>query len=128
MVWACNSSGMTEPTASERFARTLIALGVTVAAIVTAVAQPPAAIRASDNVIEFVADARDGTISMTDRLNHAVLSRSLVCPSPSLAGLTPDRVSVLVLCGSNELVFVNTAAFDVTARVPRPAPARVRAS
>ncbi len=77
---------------------------------------PPLA--TADGVLEFVANTADGTLTVTDRLNRTTLSRSLVCPRPILGGLTPDEVSVLVLCtGSNELVFLNTAAFDVTARV-----------
>ena len=57
-------------------------------------------------------------MTVTDRLNRSTLSRSLVCPGPSLGALTPDETAVLVLCaGSRELAFLNTAAFDVTARV-----------
>ena len=89
-----------------------------VAALCRVGAQAPAALVTADGVLEFVTNTDDGTVTVTDRLNHAVLSRSLVCPGPSLGGLTPDEVSALVLCGgSNELVFLNTAAFDVTARV-----------
>lgn len=80
-------------------------------------AQAPQTIRTSDGVLEFVANTDDGTVTVTDRLNRTTLSRSLVCPGPTLGALTPDEGSVLVLCGSNELVFLNTAAFDVTARV-----------
>ena len=82
-----------------------------------AVAQTPPLVTA-DGVLEFVANNADGTVTVTDRLNRMTLSRSLVCPGPTLGALTPDEVSVLVLCtGSHELVFLNTAAFDVTARV-----------
>lgn len=81
-------------------------------------AQKPASLQTADGVLEFVANTADGTVSVTDRLNDAPLSRSLVCPGPTLGALTPDEVSLLVLCGgSNELVFLNTAAFDVTGRV-----------
>lgn len=114
---------MTESAESHSFARALVTIGVSMAALATVAAQQPAAIRTADNVIEFAANPPDGTISVTDRLNQAVLSRSLVCPAPSPAGFTPEEVSVLVLCGSNELVFLNTAAFDVTARIPIPRPA-----
>ena len=82
-----------------------------------AFAQTPPLVTA-DGVLEFVANTADGTVTVTDRLNRTTLSRSLVCPGPTLGALTPDEVSVLVLCtGSNELVFLNTAAFDVTARL-----------
>jgi hypothetical protein len=89
-----------------------------VAAALGLLAQAPIPVVTADGVLEFVANAADGTVTVTDRLNHTTLSRSLVCPGPSLAGLTPDEVSAMVLCaGSNELVFLNTAAFDITARV-----------
>jgi len=80
-------------------------------------AQSPASLRTADGVLEFVANTSDGTVTITDRLNHSTLSRSLVCPEPTLGALTPDEVAVLILCSSEELVFVNTAAFDVTGRV-----------
>ena len=91
----------------------------------------PAPLVTADGVLEFVANTADGTVTVADRLNRTTLSRSLVCPGPTLGALTPDEVSVLVLCtGSNELVFLNTAAFDVTARVAlagRPAAAAITA-
>ena len=88
------------------------------AAALRLLAQAPTPVVTADGVLEFVANAADGTVTVTDRLNRTTLSRSLVCPGPSLAGLTPDEVAAMVLCaGSNELVFLNTAAFDVTARV-----------
>ena len=88
------------------------------AAALRLLAQAPTPVVTVDGVLEFVANAADGTVTVTDRLNRTTLSRSLVCPGPSLAGLTPDEVAVMVLCaGSNELVFLNTSAFDVTARV-----------
>jgi hypothetical protein len=98
-----------------------------VAAVWRTSAQVPPAVTTADGVLAFVANAADGTITVSDQLNRTTLSRSLVCPGPTLGGLTPDEVSVLVLCAvSNELVFLNTAAFDVTARVALPArPAEV---
>lgn len=96
--------------------RSLVAVLV-VAALWRVSAQGPAPLHTADGVLEFVANTADGTVSVTDRLNHAPLSRSLVCPAPALGALAPDEVSLIVLCGSNEVVFVNTAAFDVTARV-----------
>ena len=88
------------------------------AATLRLLAQTPTTLVTADGVLEFVANAADGTVTVTDRLNRTTLSRSLVCPGPSLGALTPDEVAVMVLCaGSNELVFLNTAAFDVTARV-----------
>lgn len=91
-------------------------------AVRSAAAQAPAVLTTADGVLEFVANTTDGTVTVTDRLNRGTLGRSLVCPGPVLGALTPDEVSVLILCGgSNELAFLNTAAFDVTSRVALPA-------
>ena len=55
---------------------------------------------------------------MRDLLNKDVLAQSLVCPDPRGAVLTRDGVSLLVACrGSDEVMFFNTAAFNVTARI-----------
>lgn len=98
--------------------RLAITLVLVTGALGRAAGQDQGAIRTADGVLEFAANAADGTVTVTDRLNHSTLSRSLVCPGPNLGGLTPDEVSLMILCGrSNELVFLNTAAFDVTARV-----------
>lgn len=84
-------------------------------------AQVPGAVRTADGVLEFVANTSDGTVTVTDRLNGTTLSRSLVCPGPTLGVLTSIADALVVMCGgSNEVVFLNTAAFDVTARVPLP--------
>jgi len=93
-------------------------LTIVAAAIALGLAQAPAPLRTADGVLAFAANPADGTVTVVDRLNQTPLSRSLVCPGPALGGFSPDEVAVLVLCGSNELVFLNTAAFDVTARVP----------
>ena len=98
--------------------RTALAAVAAVAAVWGAAAQAPATLVTADGVLEFAALSDDGTVTVTDRLNRSTLSRSLVCPGPSLGALTPDETAVLVLCaGSRELAFLNTAAFDVTARV-----------
>lgn len=81
-------------------------------------ATQPAALRTADGVLEFAANAADGMIEVTDRLNGTVLSRSLACSGPRPGVFTPDEVSLLVLCDrSNEILFLNTAAFDVTGRI-----------
>lgn len=58
-------------------------------------AQRPFPPKSFENLQVFSKGASTGdvinTVSVTDRLNQAVLSRSLVCPEPALAGLTPDR-------------------------------------
>lgn len=90
----------------------------------TAVGQPgPAPALGStvvtpDRVLEFTTNPGSGTVTVRDLLNQEILSQSLVCPEPRGAVLTGDAVSLLVACrGSDEVIFLNTAAFDVTARV-----------
>ena len=102
--------------------RAALALVIAATLVPSRAAQTPVPLRTADGVFEFAANSSDGTVTVTDRLNQAVLSRSLTCPGPALGGFSPDEVSVLVLCASNELVFLNTAAFDVTARVPLGSP------
>ena len=84
-----------------------------------------------DGVLEFTTNPQEGTVTVRDLLNQDILSRSLVCPDPRGAALTGDEVSLLVACrGSGEVVFVNTAQFDVEARIGNigKSPAQVRLS
>jgi len=74
----------------------------------------------------FVPNLEDGTVSAIDVLNHDTDGTTEVCPGPAGGAITPDQVTYLVACGgSDELVLMNTASFDVTGRVaeglgPRP--------
>ena len=74
----------------------------------------------------FVPNLDAGTVSVIDLLNMETDATVEVCPGPPGGALTPDQVTYIVACGgSDELVFVNTASFAVTARVteglgPRP--------
>ncbi len=84
----------------------------------------PAEITA-DGVLAFVPNRDAGTVSVIDLLAGTTLAEVDVCPRPEGGGLTADDVSYIVACGgSDELVYVNTASFEVTTRVagvgPRP--------
>lgn len=74
----------------------------------------------------FVPNLDAGTVSVIDLLNMETDATVEVCPGPPGGALTPDQITYMVACGeSNELVFVNTASFEVTGRVsdglgPRP--------
>ena len=74
----------------------------------------------------FVPNLDAGTVSVIDLLNMETDATVEVCPEPPGGALTPDQVTYIVACGgSDELVFINTASFAVTARVteglgPRP--------
>jgi len=78
----------------------------------------PAEITA-DGVLAFVPNRDAGTVSVIDLLAGSTLAEVDVCTNPEGGGLTADDVSYIVACsGSDELVYVNTASFEVTARVP----------
>ena len=67
----------------------------------------------------FVPSLDGGTVSVIDLLNMETDATVEVCPGPPGGALTPDQVTYVVACGgSDELVFVNTASFAVTGRVP----------
>ncbi len=74
----------------------------------------------------FVPNLEDGTVSVVDLLNRETDATVEVCPKPSGGALTPDFVTYLVACGeSDEVVYLNTASFEITRRVadgigPRP--------
>ena len=79
-----------------------------------------------DGVLAFVPNRTDGTVSIVDLLNEETAATVAVGQHPEGGALTEDDASYVVACGgSNELVFLNTASFDVVARVtegvgPRP--------
>ncbi|MYC99488.1 MAG: YncE family protein [Gammaproteobacteria bacterium] len=67
----------------------------------------------------FVPNLDAGTVSVIDLLNMETDATVDVCPGPPGGALTPDQVTYVVACGgSDELVFMNTASFAVTGRVP----------
>ena len=67
----------------------------------------------------FVPNLDAGTVSVIDLLNMETDATVDACPGPPGGALTPDQVTYVVACGgSDELVFVNTASFAVTGRVP----------
>ena len=79
-----------------------------------------------DGSYAFVPNLDAGTVSVIDLLNRETDAEVEVCPGPPGGALTPDQVTYIVACGdSDELVFINTASFEITARVseglgPRP--------
>jgi len=74
----------------------------------------------------FVPNLEDGTVTAIDVMNHDTDGTTEVCPGPAGGAITPDQVTYIVACGgSDEVVFMNTASFDVTGRLtedvgPRP--------
>ena len=99
----------------------LAATGVGLATSGTAQPAPSrsASVVSSDGVLEFTTNPAEGTLTVRDLLNKLTMSETLVCPNPRGAVLTKDEVSLLVVCrGSGEVAYVNTAHFDVVARVP----------
>lgn len=88
--------------------------------------QPYPADVTPDGVLAFVPNRADGTVSVIDLLNKKTLATPKVGEKPEGGALTADGVSYIVACGgSNELVYINTASFQVTARIsagvgPRP--------
>lgn len=85
----------------------------------------PAAIT-RDGVLAFVPNAEDGTLSVLDLLNWEQAATVAVGGRPRGGALTADDVSYVVATSEPDaLVFVNTASFEVEARVTRdigPAP------
>lgn len=71
-----------------------------------------------DGTLAFVPNRDAGTVSVIDLLSRRTLAEPQICPHPSGGALTPDGVSYMVACrGSDEVVFLNTASFEITARV-----------
>lgn len=79
----------------------------------------------------FVPNLEDGTVTVLDVLNREMDATTEVCPGPPGGAITPDQVTYIVACGgSDEVVLMNTASFEVTGRVseglgPRPFSATV---
>ena len=79
----------------------------------------------TDGVLAFVPNRTDGSVSVIDLLNRQMAATVAVCPLPEGGALAADGVSSLVACGgSNEIVYLNTASYQVETRVtgvgPRP--------
>lgn len=79
----------------------------------------------SDGVLAFIPNRGAGSVSVIDLLSGKTVAETPVCENPEGGALTVDEVSYIVACGgSDELAYVNTASFEVTARVsglgPRP--------
>jgi DNA-binding beta-propeller fold protein YncE len=85
---------------------------------------PPSAM--ADGSLAFIPHFGDGTVMVLDLLAEEVAATVEVCPGPQGGALTRDGVHYLVACGfTNEIAYLNTASFEVTARVsegvgPRP--------
>ena len=85
---------------------------------------PPSAM--PDGSLAFIPHFGDGTVMVLDLLGEKVVANVEVCPGPQGGALTRDGVHYLVACSlTNEIAYVNTASFEVTARVsegvgPRP--------
>ena len=78
-----------------------------------------------DGSLAFVPSLTDGTVAVIDLLEGRTLTQVATCDGPAGGALTADEISYLVACGgTDELAFINTASFEVTARVaglgPRP--------
>ncbi len=78
-----------------------------------------------DGSLAFVPNLTDGTVTVIDLLEGRTIAEPEVCPGPAGGALSTGDVSFLVACGgSDELAFLNTASFEVTARIgglgPRP--------
>lgn len=79
----------------------------------------------------FVPNLEDGTVTAIDVLNRETDGTTEACPGPAGGALTPDMTTFVVACGgSDEVVLMNTASFEVTGRVvvglgPRPFSATV---
>lgn len=85
---------------------------------------PPSAM--PDGSLAFVPHFGDGTVMVIDLLAEEVVATVEVCDGPQGGALSRDGVHYLVACGiADEIVYLNTASFEVTARVsegvgPRP--------
>jgi DNA-binding beta-propeller fold protein YncE len=98
--------------------------GVTLMSFPTGAGPYPAS-ALSDGSLAFLPNSRDGTVLVIDLLSEEPVATVEVCPAQGGA-LTRDGVHYLVACSlANEVVYLNTASFKITARVsegigPRP--------
>ncbi len=77
---------------------------------------PPSAM--PDGSLAFIPHFGDGTVMVIDLLGEEVVANVEVCPGPQGGALTRDGVHYLVACGlTDEIAYLNTASFEVTARV-----------
>ena len=71
-----------------------------------------------DGILAFVPNSADGTVSIFDLLNWEEVTKVHVGGRPRGGALTPDDVSYVVATSDPDaLVYVNTASFEVEARV-----------
>lgn len=69
----------------------------------------------SDGVLAFIPNRTDNTVTVYDLLNDKPITHTPVCNTPEGGALTADEVSYMVACGgSNQVMFINTASFEVT--------------
>jgi len=81
-------------------------------------AQPYPADVMWDGSYAFVPNLEDGTVTVVDLLNGETDATIVACEGPAGGALTIDHVSYMVACGgSDEVVFINTASFEVTHRI-----------
>ena len=90
---------------------------VGVAALV-ALAETPAqsagATVTHDGVLSFTILTDAGLVRVDDLLNGKEITRVAVCDNPKGGALTEDEVSFRVDCGGGEILFINTASFDLS--------------
>lgn len=88
-------------------------------------AQPYPADVTRDGVLAFVPNRGDSTVTVIDLLNGEVLATVPVGANPEGGALLEDDTAYVVACGGDdELVWINTASFEVEQRTtgvgPRP--------
>ncbi len=79
-----------------------------------------------DGVLGFIPNRGDNSVSVIDLLNQKELNKTKVCEQPEGGALSIDQVNYLVACGgSDQLMWINTASFEVVHQIdtgigPRP--------
>ena len=82
-------------------------------------AQPYPADVTRDGVLAFVPNRGDSTVTVIDLLGGAVLATVPVGANPEGGALLEDDTSYVVACGgADELVWINTASFEIEHRTP----------
>jgi hypothetical protein len=72
----------------------------------------------SDGVYSYQLNAALGTITISDLLNKKKLDTDKICTQPVAATLSLDEANLIVACaGEPQLVLVNTASFQVVAKI-----------
>ncbi len=77
-------------------------------------AQSAGAAVTQDGVLSFTIVTEAGLVRVDDLLNGKEVARVAVCDSPKGGALTEDEVSFRVDCGGGEILFINTASFEVS--------------